>query len=66
VFCAEVQRCMRSTECPRGYACITENGCTGCDVAFGVCSKKCKRGLADGRRRQAAMSLSSRRTAARR
>jgi hypothetical protein len=46
VFCSEVQHCLKHTDCPRGYACITKNGCTACDTADGVCSKKCRHGLA--------------------
>jgi hypothetical protein len=46
VFCDQVEVCARQTDCPRGYACITNNGCTGCGFSFGVCSKKCRRGVA--------------------
>lgn len=47
VFCAEVQRCLRRTDCPSGYSCITFNGCTRCAGAYGVCSKRCRKGLGD-------------------
>jgi len=45
-FCSELQPCLRRTDCPKGYACITRNGCTGCGLSTGVCDKKCRKGLA--------------------
>ena len=47
-FCDELQPCLRHTDCPRGYACLTTNGCTNCDAKSGVCVKKCSHGLTPG------------------
>ena len=44
-FCEGLQACSKHTDCPRGYACATLNGCTGCGPESGVCLKKCRMGL---------------------
>jgi hypothetical protein len=42
VYCSQALKCLKATDCPRGYACITLNGCTECGADYGICTKKCR------------------------
>ncbi len=41
-FCSQLPVCSHSSQCKRGFVCITENGCDGCGNSYGVCVAKCK------------------------
>ena len=41
-FCSQLPICSNSSQCKKGFVCITENGCTGCGNSYGVCIAKCK------------------------
>lgn len=40
-YCDELSTCSTSDECPEGYVCIVNNGCTGCGNSAGVCIPLC-------------------------
>ncbi len=41
VFCSQVKNCLKDSDCKKGYACITANGCVGCGNTSGVCIPYC-------------------------
>jgi hypothetical protein len=41
-FCSQLPTCSSSSQCKKGFICITNNGCTGCSTSYGVCIAKCK------------------------
>ena len=41
-FCSQLPVCSNSSQCQKGFVCITYNGCTGCGNSYGVCIAKCK------------------------
>jgi hypothetical protein len=41
-FCSQVPTCSKPSDCKKGFACITNNGCTGCGNSYGVCLARCR------------------------
>ncbi len=40
-YCSQAPICSKSSDCQKGFACITVNGCTGCGNSYGVCVPYC-------------------------
>jgi hypothetical protein len=41
-YCSQTPTCANSSQCKKGFVCITFNGCTSCQGYTGVCVARCR------------------------